>query len=200
MHCWHPNASRVSYEAPLSAHAVAHHAGRVCTTTGLTPATSATGMGSPRPHLHQDSGHICTRLGCMHRVGAHVPCFVEGVDSVEGRVYVRLDVGAAVPDRIQHGIPHGMVSRMDPSRPAWYPLDVGAAFMFDFGGFTSIMLLRASSEGAGTMCLRRVCVYLRVCMCVCMCACPCSYMCISACVRARACMRAFIPRGGNLCR
>ena len=59
------------------------------------------------------------------------------------------------------------------------------------------MLLRASSEGAGTMCLRRVCVFLRVCMCVCMCACPCSYTCASvrACVRARACVHSY--QGGQ---
>jgi hypothetical protein len=35
----------------------------ICTGTGLTPATSAPGLGSPLPHLHRDwahPGHICT--------------------------------------------------------------------------------------------------------------------------------------------
>jgi hypothetical protein len=38
----------------------------ICTGTGLTPATSAPGLGSPLPHLHRDWArrcHICTETG-----------------------------------------------------------------------------------------------------------------------------------------
>ena len=38
----------------------------ICTGTGLSPATSAPGLGSPPPHLHQDWArpcHLCTRTG-----------------------------------------------------------------------------------------------------------------------------------------
>ena len=41
----------------------------ICTVTGLTPATSARGLGSPLPHLHRDWGsrlpHLCR--DCAHR-------------------------------------------------------------------------------------------------------------------------------------
>jgi hypothetical protein len=42
------------------------HLRHICAGTGLTPATSAPGLGSPPPHLRRDwthSGHICTRAG-----------------------------------------------------------------------------------------------------------------------------------------
>jgi hypothetical protein len=42
------------------------HPAHICTGTGLTPATSASGLGPTRPHLHQDwvhASHICTRTG-----------------------------------------------------------------------------------------------------------------------------------------
>jgi hypothetical protein len=48
-------ATRSRWGGPKVAH--------ICTGTGLTPATSAPGVGPPRPHLHRDwahPGHICT--------------------------------------------------------------------------------------------------------------------------------------------
>jgi hypothetical protein len=42
----------------------------ICTGTGLTPSTSAPGLGSPPPHLLRDSAHPCAHL---HRDWAH-PC------------------------------------------------------------------------------------------------------------------------------
>jgi hypothetical protein len=35
------------------------HPSHICTGTGLTPATSAPGLGSPVPHLHRDWAHPC---------------------------------------------------------------------------------------------------------------------------------------------
>ena len=35
------------------------HVGHICTRTGLTPATSAPGLGTPLHHLLQDSAHSC---------------------------------------------------------------------------------------------------------------------------------------------
>ena len=37
------------------------HACHICTRTGLTPATSAPGLGSPLPHLHRDRGLSMSR-------------------------------------------------------------------------------------------------------------------------------------------
>ena len=42
------------------------HPGHVCAGTGLTPATSAPGLGSPPPHRHRDWAsprHVCTGTG-----------------------------------------------------------------------------------------------------------------------------------------
>ena len=42
------------------------HRCHICTRTGLTPATSAQGLGPPQPHLHRDWAHpchICTGTG-----------------------------------------------------------------------------------------------------------------------------------------
>jgi hypothetical protein len=48
----------------------------ICTGTGLTPATSAPGLGSPLPHLHRDWArpcHICTRTGLTPATSAPGP-------------------------------------------------------------------------------------------------------------------------------
>jgi hypothetical protein len=45
------------------------HPCHICTGAGLTPATSAPGLGSPLPHLHRDWAHpchICTGAGLAH--------------------------------------------------------------------------------------------------------------------------------------
>ena len=38
---------------------IGHIAAAICTETGLTPATSAPGLGSPLPHLHRDWARRC---------------------------------------------------------------------------------------------------------------------------------------------
>ncbi len=65
----------------------------ICARTGLTPSTSAPGLGSPRPHLHRDWAHpvhICAGTGLtaatsapglgsplphLHRTGRTCPCW-----------------------------------------------------------------------------------------------------------------------------
>ena len=40
----------------------------ICSWTGLTPSTSAPGLGSPHPHLHRDwahPSHICSGTGLI---------------------------------------------------------------------------------------------------------------------------------------
>ena len=48
------------------------HRCHICTGTGLTPATSAPGLGSPLPHLHRDWARSCPHL---RRDWAH-PCHI----------------------------------------------------------------------------------------------------------------------------
>ena len=62
-------AGRVDRPMPASRDWASAH---ICTGTGLAPATSAPGMGSPLPHLHRDWArpfHICagTRLRTRRR-------------------------------------------------------------------------------------------------------------------------------------
>ncbi len=48
----------------------------ICTGTGLTPPTSAPGLGSPLPHLHRDRAHpshICTGTGLASPTSAPGP-------------------------------------------------------------------------------------------------------------------------------
>ena len=54
---------------------------RICIRTGLTPATSASGLGSSRPHLHREwahSGHICTGTGLSRCHRDRIHCDMEG--------------------------------------------------------------------------------------------------------------------------
>jgi hypothetical protein len=69
--------------------ALAHRtASEICTGTGRTPATFAPGLGSPRPHLHQDWAcpcHICagTRLAAyLHWDWAHLCHICTGTASI----------------------------------------------------------------------------------------------------------------------
>jgi hypothetical protein len=64
-----PEVALVCSALPRSAHGASACTGtgltpgHICTGTGLTAATSASGLGSPLPHLHRDSArrcHICT--------------------------------------------------------------------------------------------------------------------------------------------
>ena len=68
------------FRAPVSS--FAPRPCHICTGTGLTPATSASGPGSPLPHLHRDWAnpcHICTGTGRtlphLHRDWAN-PCHI----------------------------------------------------------------------------------------------------------------------------
>jgi hypothetical protein len=54
--------------------------GHICAGTGLTPATSAPGLGSPRPHLRRDCAHLshvcpCVRA-CVHVRGSQRRCVI----------------------------------------------------------------------------------------------------------------------------
>ena len=58
--------SRPLFATSAPRHICAVHLCPIGTGTGLTPATSAPGLGSFRPHLHRDwahPGHICTGTG-----------------------------------------------------------------------------------------------------------------------------------------
>ncbi len=73
------------------------HPRHICAGTGLTPATSAPGLGSPRPHLRRDwahPGHICARTGRTEPAKASATRTVRGSD--EARESVRAQTWASV--------------------------------------------------------------------------------------------------------
>ena len=81
------------------------HRCHICTGTGLTPATSAPGLGSPLPHLHWDCAHHSHRPCALQRSGSSATCCTDRAQALSpSSLIFYLGVRARLANLLHHNL------------------------------------------------------------------------------------------------